>query len=72
MHGVVSGYNRIRANDGARSLSKNQVQGDVGAQKVDPQVGSTRAFDMSKGEAPSSTICSLLPLCILSSQLHPP
>ena len=50
VHGVVSGYSWIRADDGARSLAKSQVQGDVGAQKVDPQVGSTRASDVSKGK----------------------
>ena len=57
----LSGYNRIRVGDGARSLPRSQVQGDVGAQKVDPQVGSTQASDTSKGEAPSSMICSPFP-----------
>ena len=36
VHGVVSGYSRIRADDGARSSARSKVQGDVRAQKVDP------------------------------------
>ena len=67
MHCVVSGYSQIRAGNGAQSLPRGQVQGDVGAQKVDPQVESTQASDASKGEAPSSAICSPFALRILPS-----
>ena len=36
VHDVVSGYSRTRAGDGAQSSGRSKVQGDGGAQKVDP------------------------------------
>ena len=49
-HNVTSGYNWIRAGDRRWSLVESRVRGDVIMQKVDHQVGSTRASDASKGK----------------------